>query len=135
MTTTTPKTAGQPAPIGRAEKIAWQAGGVAGVTAGIVFASAARAFAGPFVPVAPDPNAPGAKALNQLTSYVMQWVLEIAVIGALGALIAMVVGKLIGEHQVTKIGKTTLLIAIGIAFISGMITTILNAAWTAGTQG
>jgi uncharacterized membrane protein YebE (DUF533 family) len=65
----------------------------------------------------------------------MQWVLEIAVIGALGALIAMVVGKLIGEHQVTKIGKTTLLIAIGIAFISGMITTILNAAWTAGTQG
>jgi hypothetical protein len=135
MTTTTPRPAGQPAPIGRAEKFAWQAGGIAGVTAGIVFASAARAFAGPFVPVAPDPNAPGAKALNQLASYVMTWVLDAAVIGALGALIALVFGKILGEHQVVKIGKTGLLIAIGIAFISGMITTILNAAWTAGTQG
>jgi len=135
MTTTTPRTAGQPAPIGRAEKIAWQVGGIAGVTTGLVFMSAARAFAGPFVPVAPDPNAPGAKALNQLMSYVMTWVLDAAVIGALAALIALVIGKVMGEHQVVKIGKTGLLIAIGVAFISGMLTTILNAAWTAGTQG
>ena len=132
--TTTPRTTGRPTPIGRAEKIALKAGGIAGTTAGIVFMSAARAFAGPFVPVPPDPNAPGAKALNQLTSYIMQWLLDLAMIGALGGLIAMIVGKIIGEHQVTKIGKITLLISILVAFIAGMITTILNIAWTAGTQ-
>jgi len=133
--TTTPRTAELPAPIGRAQKIAWQASGIAGATTGLLFLTAARAFAGPFVPVAPDPNAPGAKALNQLMSYIMTWVLDAAVIGALGALIALVIGKIMGEHQVVKIGKTGLLIAIGVAFLSGMITTILNAAWTAGTQG
>jgi hypothetical protein len=119
----------------RTKKLAWRVGAIASVTAGIVFVSAARAFAGPFVPVQPDPNAPGAKALNQLTQYVLTWVLDIAVIGAFASLIAMVGGKIFGEHAVTKIGKTGLITAIAVAALAGGMTAILNAAWVAGSQG
>lgn len=120
----------------RAEKIAWRAGAIAGVTLALVTIPL-RAFAdpGPFIPVKPDPNAPGAKALSQLASYVLTYVMYAALIGALGSLIAMAVGKGIGEHRAVQGGKTGLLISVAVAFLSGIITTILNAAWAAGTQG
>ncbi len=135
MSTTTTTPAVNEDQTSRAEKIAWRAGAIAGVTLALVTIPL-RAFAdGPFIPVKPDPNAPGAKALSQLASYVLTYVMYAALIGALGSLIAMAVGKGIGEHRAVQGGKTGLLISIAVAFLSGIITTILNAAWAAGSQG
>ena len=125
-----------PAEMSRAEKIAWKAGMIAGVTLALVTIPVrAMGDPGPFIPVKPDANAPGAKALGQLTAYVLTYVMYAALLGAFGSLIALAGGKFFGEHRVVQGGKTGLVIAILVAFLAGMITTILNSAWAAGSQG
>jgi Family of unknown function (DUF6112) len=125
-----------PAETSRAEKLAWKTGAIAGIVLALV-AIPVRAFAdpGPFIPVKPDMNAPGAKALSQLAAYVLTYVMYAALIGALGSLVALAIGKGIGEHRAVQGGKTGLLISVGVAFLAGMITTVLNSAWVAGSQG
>ena len=119
----------------RAGKIAWRVGAGIGLAAVIVTATASHAYAGPFTQPTPDPNAPGASALKTLTNQVMTYVFSAVVLGFFASLVSMLVGKIFHEPRVVTAGKNGVLISIGVAFIAGLATAILNAAFDAGAKG
>lgn len=93
----------------------------------------ARAEENPFPQPEFDPNAPGVEGFTSLAGAISTYTAIGAVVAFVLSLLIAVIGPPLGFQRAGTVGKIGMLVSVGVAFLLGMVSVILNFAYNAGS--